>query len=544
MTSNASVSLLGRMSVGQKMACIPGVFILAIVVLVAYPIWTIYGMLDDSVAADVIGRQRMLNQLHTKQVLMFSQGLAKPGDYGDFGDAGTIMSTTIESLINGGPVQTSLIEDDTETLEPVPSKAIRDALEKQRDRLKAKLTLAANFPLNPDAPDYSAKLDELLKIERELHLASRDARKAYTQFTQGKITSLIVGETVIGVVVTVVGILFSWLISRGVVVPLASVVSMAKNVAQGDLTGEKLQSTASDEVGQLADVFNTMLDSLKTLSRQIHSVTENVNVAATEISASTKQQASSTKEQAATVQEITSTMAEITQSGGQIVDKAKAVATSAEATSAASKAGVQAVQATTRTMSAIREQVEEVAENIVAVSEKTQAVGDIIATVNDIAEQSNLLALNAAIEAAAAGSEGSRFSVVASEMKNLADQAKECTVQVRTILSEIQKGINSSVMLTEEAVKRVETGKQQAEVSESTIREMTETTETSVQAFQQIIGAANQQQIGFEQVTQGMQDIRQAAEQTAAGTEQLEQAVSNLASLSQQLKAAVGTYRI
>ena len=61
------------------------------------------------------------------------------------------------------------------------------------------------------------------------------------------------------------------------------------------------------------------------------------------------------------------------------------------------------------------------AENIVALSEKTQTVGEIVATVNDIAEQSNLLALNAAIEAAAAGEHGRRFSVVANELKNLAD---------------------------------------------------------------------------------------------------------------------------
>src|SRR5205814_10329015 len=123
---------------------------------------------------------------------------------------------------------------------------------------------------------------------------------------------------------------------------------------------------------------------------------------------------------------------------------------SAEAASATSKSGLQAVKSTNRTMEAIREQVEEVAEHIVALSEKTQTVGEIIATVNDIAEQSNLLALNATIEAAAAGSEGNRFSVVATEMKNLADRAKACTIQVRTILSEIQKGINTSVMLTEE----------------------------------------------------------------------------------------------
>jgi methyl-accepting chemotaxis protein len=99
-------------------------------------------------------------------------------------------------------------------------------------------------------------------------------------------------------------------------------------------------------------------------------------------------------------------------------------------------------------------------------------------------------------------------------------------------------------MLTEEAVKRADTGKQQADVAEQTIRRMADTTQESVQAFQQIIGATSQQQIGFEQVTQGMQDIRQAASQTAAGTLQLEKAVANLNTQSHQLREAVGRYQL
>src|SRR5207302_10645214 len=200
--------------------------------------------------------------------------------------------------------------------------------------------------------------------------------------------------------------------------------------------------------------------------------------------------------------------------------------------------------AATRTMDAVREQVEAFAEHIVALSEKTQAVGEIIAAVNDIAERSNLLALNAAIEAAGAGEHGSRFAVVAGEMKNLADQAKESTAQVQTILGAIQKGINSAVMLTEEAVKRAEAGKEQAETTEGVIRQLAETTQESVHAFEQIIAATNQQQIGVDQVTQGMKDIRQAAGQSAAATGQLEQAMANVNALSQQLQKAVGRYKI
>src|SRR5207244_4424776 len=159
-----------------------------------------------------------------------------------------------------------------------------------------------------------------------------------------------------------------------------------------------------------------------------------------------------------------------------------------------------AVQKTNLTMESIREQAEAVADNVVALSEKTQRVGEIIATVNDIAEQSHLLALNAAIEAAAAGEHGRSFSVVAGEIKNLARQSKDATVQVKSILGAIQKGINSSVMLTEEAVKRVDLGKQQADLAASTIREMTTGIQQSLQAFQQIMAGTNQQQIGFEHV--------------------------------------------
>jgi methyl-accepting chemotaxis protein len=358
----------------------------------------------------------------------------------------------------------------------------------------------------------------------------------------GRLVSIsLLTATALGIAI---GIVIAVLLSRKIVGMVRRLAGRANEIAEGDLTGQAMLAKSGDELGQLADSFDVMLRNLRDLTGQISSVTESVNSATSQISSSAKQQSASTREQAATVQEITSTMQEIAQAGSQIVDRAKEVAAAAEAASQQSKSGITAVQGTSRTMESIRDQVEEVAENIVALSEKTQAVGEIIATVNEIAEQSNLLALNAAIEAAEAGNEGNRFSVVANEMKNLADRAKDCTVQVRTILGEIQKGINSAVMLTEEAVKRVETGKQQADVSEDAIRKMSETTDESVQAFQQIIGATNQQQVGFEQITKGMQDIDQATQQTAAGTAQLEQAVVSLSAMSQQLRAAVSNYRL
>jgi methyl-accepting chemotaxis protein len=114
---------------------------------------------------------------------------------------------------------------------------------------------------------------------------------------------------------------------------------------------------------------------------------------------------------------------------------------------------------------------------------------------------------------------------------------------VRSILGDIQKGINTSVMLTEEVVKRVDTGKTQTDVVERTIRHMADSLTASIQAFQQITAATGQQQIGFDQVTQALKNIRQASDQTAISTNQLEKAATNLSVLGQQLNRNVERYR-
>jgi methyl-accepting chemotaxis protein len=338
-------------------------------------------------------------------------------------------------------------------------------------------------------------------------------------------------------------ILLSVFVQRSITSPLRTFVDFAERIGAGDLT-QRANFSRGDELGQLADSLDRMALGLKEVATKSTVVSEDLNAATSEILASTQQQAASTAEQAAAVQQANVTMSQLSQSGAQISDRAKQVAAAAEAVSTASVTGLESVRSTNSTMEGIREQAEAVAENVISLSEKTQAVGEIIASVNEIAERSHLLALNASIQAAAAGEHGRSFSVVASEMKNLAAQSKQATVQVRGILGDIQRGINTSVMLTEEAVKRTETGKQQADSADRTIRKLTENLEESIRAFQQIVAGSAQQQIGFEQVTQAFRSIGIAAQETATSTKQSEKAAANLSTLSQQLRETVRRYRV
>ncbi|GAB6843129.1 methyl-accepting chemotaxis protein [Methylorubrum rhodinum] len=341
----------------------------------------------------------------------------------------------------------------------------------------------------------------------------------------------------------ILSILVTILISRAVVRPLENVMRFVERIGAGDLTG-RLERTGQDEIGRLGSTLNGMAAGLADLARTNRAATTDLNAAAAEIRASAQEQAASVEEQFAAVQETAATVDEITHSGAQISKRASEVIATAQAAAQTARSGLRAATDTAKAMESIREQGEAVAGNIVALSEKTQAIGEIIVTVNDISERTHLLALNAAIEAAAAGEEGRSFAVVASEMKLLADQAKQATVQVRGILGEIQRGINASVMLTEEAVKRAAAGKTRTDSTVRTIEEMAARVEEGVQTFQQIVASTNQQQLGIEQVMGALQNIRQASQQTAAGTREVETASANLTELAQGLMALAERYRL
>lgn len=382
---------------------------------------------------------------------------------------------------------------------------------------------------NAAIDDIAAQIDDLAVVGRQMSDDLYESVRA----------SLIAAVLMVVVLAVIVGAY----IQRSITRPLARFSAFTDRVGRGDLT-QRTDVVGNDEFGEVGRNLNGMVSSLAEMAGQTRVAVENLGSSSAQIEASAQEQNAGMSSQISAIQEITSTLEEITRSGAEIADRANSVASNAEATATGSQAGLRAVEATTEAMDLIREQAEAVAQNVVQLTEKTQAIGEIIATVNDIAERSNLLALNAAIEAAAAGEQGQSFSVVADEMRNLAEQAKEATREVRTILGDIQQGISAAVMQTEQAVKRSEAGKQQTDSTEAAIRELVESVEESIQTFQQIVASTNQQQIGLEQVTEAVQNIRESSDQIAAGARELSKAATNLNALGVQLRTNTERYRV
>jgi methyl-accepting chemotaxis protein len=316
---------------------------------------------------------------------------------------------------------------------------------------------------------------------------------------------------------------------------------VAEHIAAGDLTINVEPQSNADLFG---NAFKRMLDSMRLIIKELNEGVQSLSSAASELVAVASQQSSSISEQASSIQEISSTLDQIRAIVEQASERARSVVQVSEQSLEISAAGQQELDHVIDAMGRIKDQVESIAENILDLSEKTIQIGEITSSVNDIAEQSNLLAVNAAIEATKAGDAGKGFGVVAVEVKNLASRSKKATSQVRTILAEIQKAANSTVMVTEEGSKRVEKGVGQVQRIGNNIKSLHEVIVESSSAARQIASATNQQVTGIEQISMAMKHINQGAIESVAGARQQKITAQNLSQLAANLNGLVQRYRL
>jgi methyl-accepting chemotaxis protein len=335
---------------------------------------------------------------------------------------------------------------------------------------------------------------------------------------------------------------------QGLEETVSQYVAHMAEVAKGNLAArleiQHLGKSSDDPLLLLGQQLNATTASLESLIQQVYDATTNLTSASARILSATSEQATGSTQQSAAITQTSSTVEEVKAISEQFINRSQEMTVTAQHSVDVSRSGEQVVAETIDSMDHIKAQVNSIAENILALSERTQQIGDIITTVNEVASQSNILALNAAVEAARAGEHGKGFAVVAVEVRNLAEQSRQATAQVRTILLDIQKAINTTVMVTEEGTKLVEHGVSQAEQSGKVIQQLAGVIDESSLLATQMAASGRQQTTGIEQIAMAMQNIKQATIQGLAATRQTESVARDLSNVAKMLIQTIDKFSI
>jgi myosin heavy subunit len=243
--------------------------------------------------------------------------------------------------------------------------------------------------------------------------------------------------------------------------------------------------------------------------------------------------------QSAAVHETTATMDELDASFRQTMEIVTTAADTARQAASVAEEGIRTVRQTHDGMVGLKDKVGTIAEQILGLSEQTSQIGSITNLVSDLANQTNMLALNAAVEAARAGEHGKGFNVVASEIRKLADESKKSAERISTLVEDLQKATNSTVMATEEGTKTVDQAILLAEDTVQAFQSVVASSTTASEAAQQTLLSVPQQVTAVQQVLTSMDSLNTGARETADGIGQTKIGIDNLRSTALKLKEMI-----
>jgi methyl-accepting chemotaxis protein len=348
------------------------------------------------------------------------------------------------------------------------------------------------------ADNVGEQMQELLGgVEASAKSVMKQAEGASIQAFESTVTKMMVG---VGV-----GFLLSlglgFFITQRITTPIQETVSVANKLAAGDFT-VRIDARSKDETGQLLEAMNDMVSKISSIISQVRIGADSLASASQEVSATAQTISQGATEQAASVEETTASVEQLNASVQQNTENARV--TDSMATKASSEAS-QGGEAVTRTVAAMKQ------------------IADKIGLIEDIAYKTNLLSLNAAIEAARAGEHGKGFTVVAAEVRKLAENS-------RVTAQEINELATSSVSIAEEAGRLLD--------------EIVPSISKTADLVQEIAASSQEQSSGVSQINGSMTQLDSATQQNASASEELAATAEELSSQAESLQQAVSFFRL
>lgn len=271
-----------------------------------------------------------------------------------------------------------------------------------------------------------------------------------------------------------------------------------------------------------------IIRSVKDSIGSVQSSVVQIRTASQEIAAGAQQQVAGLNQTATSLNEITTTAEEFKVTMQEFADRARAVQEAAVETAKQSAEGRALTQESATRIEQVRVNSQAAGESVQRLAEQMQRIGEITAAVHEIAEQTKMLALNASIEAARAGEEGLGFAVVATQVRELANQSKEAAGRIETLITGTQKSM-------QEVIAKIEDGGRLSEESTRIVKQMATSFEEIAQAIKQTTDAMSQINVGARQQEQGISElvssiteIDAASKESLASAEQTQKAILSI----------------
>jgi methyl-accepting chemotaxis protein len=360
----------------------------------------------------------------------------------------------------------------------------------------------------PSAQKYQDLLQQLVTLQR----ASMDATAEAIDDNAVGSTRLIVSLSACALIL---GIAVSWLLTRGIVLPIRAAVKVAETVAGGDLT-HRIDADGRDETGALLRALRHMNDSLVGIVSQVRGGTDTIATASREISAGNLDLSSRTEQQAGALEETAASMEELTTTVRQNAENARQANQLAIAASEVAAQGGAVVGEVVTTMGAI--------------NASASKIADIIGVIDGIAFQTNILALNAAVEAARAGEQGRGFAVVASEVRNLAQRSAAAAKEIKELISASVADVGAGARLVDQAG--------------ATMSQVVGSIQRVTDIMAEITSASQEQTGGIEQVNGAISQMDQVTQQNAALVEEAAAAASSMQEQAGKLAEVVSVFKL
>lgn len=579
---------------------------------------------DYALIINLAGRQRMLSQKMSKEIMEIfreKEGKGSGGDYRESLDK--TMDTfdrTLNALTNGG-----------ETLGPggekvtLPKASHPDILEK----LKGSSELWNEFHKNIEIvikPETAVDSEDLIKgmtfIETNntaLLTAMNDVTEIYQREADG-VVALLEKVQIWALMITVGGMIIGFYLIEAVIIrPLSIIAKNLRAVADGELTGE-ITIRNCDEIGNMAATVNQMTANLRGMitditgtssnvasaSEQVASATEELTAGAemqstavdrtsvsieemnasiremaentshlshtameaatstSEIAASIDEVAKIAEDLSSTVEEVSSSIVEMAASVKEIAGHASQLSSSTSDTAAAvsqintyikevegnlnysaqlaegttndAEAGREAVRKTIDGMKKIKETVSETAVVVKNLGSRSESIGEILNVINAVAEQTNLLALNAAIIAAQAGEHGKGFSVVADEIKDLAERTTSSTREIETLIKAVQNEAANAVKSMEIGGRSVDAGFDLSQKAGEALDKILVGANSSKEMVKVIANASQEQLKGSQQVKEAMDKITEMIRKVYTAIEDQERGSAHIARAAERMR--------